>query len=406
MALKGTLSDFGVADILQLIAQQAKTGILILSNDVDLVRVYFQNGAVVAAHDSVRSPEMYVGSLMVRAGLLSRKELDEVLAEQQRSLRRLGEIVVERGHATPADVREFSQLQLTETLFPLFRWDSGTYQFDSQDVEEPQDGVVPIKAESIEMSGERMMDDWPSIQERIPSYTWIAEAVKSLPKDEPKKEVDAFDFSALGEELGASGAGGGSFGEYERKIFALIQGGASVQSLIDRSRLGEFETLSALSALMSEGYVRVIKPPEVRTADVGQQLTMRQRAIRWFTLLGRAVLSALMVVVAVALLGRATASPTEVRLTESSWQDGQAQAQIRVLERAANVYRLRTGALPTSLKELVDAGLISDKDVRYPFQTEYQYVVEGDRVSIYAPLRCYAASIISSERVASSGGTG
>jgi hypothetical protein len=32
MALKGTIQDFGVADILQLIGQQGKTGVLVFRN--------------------------------------------------------------------------------------------------------------------------------------------------------------------------------------------------------------------------------------------------------------------------------------------------------------------------------------------------------------------------------------
>ena len=48
MALAGTLKDFGIADILQLIAQQQKTGVLHLRSK-DEVKVGFVDGAIVSA---------------------------------------------------------------------------------------------------------------------------------------------------------------------------------------------------------------------------------------------------------------------------------------------------------------------------------------------------------------------
>src|SRR5438309_648018 len=53
MALKGTIKDFGIADIFQLIGQQTKTGQLILRDDVDEIRVYFREGAVVRAESAL-----------------------------------------------------------------------------------------------------------------------------------------------------------------------------------------------------------------------------------------------------------------------------------------------------------------------------------------------------------------
>ena len=44
MALKGTLKDFGIADILQLIGQQTKTGTLNLKNKGEEVVVSFRDG--------------------------------------------------------------------------------------------------------------------------------------------------------------------------------------------------------------------------------------------------------------------------------------------------------------------------------------------------------------------------
>ena len=81
MALKGTIKDFGVADIFQLISQQAKTGVLVLSNDVDAVRVYFKDGSVVRAENTTRPAQMLLGNFMVRAAVLTQEKLDQALKD-------------------------------------------------------------------------------------------------------------------------------------------------------------------------------------------------------------------------------------------------------------------------------------------------------------------------------------
>ena len=49
MALEGTIKDFGLPDIFQLIGLQRKTGLLTLKNEKDQVTVSFENGMVVNA---------------------------------------------------------------------------------------------------------------------------------------------------------------------------------------------------------------------------------------------------------------------------------------------------------------------------------------------------------------------
>ncbi|MET0405181.1 MAG: DUF4388 domain-containing protein, partial [Cystobacter sp.] len=54
MALTGTLKDFGIADILQLIGQQQKTGVLALTHKDDSVHVAFKDGNIVKAESAHR----------------------------------------------------------------------------------------------------------------------------------------------------------------------------------------------------------------------------------------------------------------------------------------------------------------------------------------------------------------
>src|SRR5512140_1204053 len=127
MALSGTLKDFGIADILQLIGHQTKTGRLTLKASQEEVEVFFVDGNVVFASEKARNSRNLLGGLLLRADLLSQDQLDEALATQQRTLKRLGDVLVESGALTRTQLAQIMRLQTTETLYRPLSWPTGAY---------------------------------------------------------------------------------------------------------------------------------------------------------------------------------------------------------------------------------------------------------------------------------------
>jgi uncharacterized protein DUF4388 len=395
MALKGTIRDFGIADIFQLIGQQAKTGVLILRNDVDEVRVYFKDGAVVRADSATRPGQMLLGSFLVRAEVLSQEQLDHALGEQRRTLKRLGTVLVELGYVKLEPIIEFSTLQMTETIYSLFSWKNGTYEFEGEPVEASPDGIEPIRAENIVMNGIRMVDEWPAIREKLPSYTWTVEQMKPLPpkKRRAQSSADEFDLSSLTEE-GSQSMDLDDIGAYERMIYSLVEPGRDVQKIIDLARLGEFEACRALGNLMSGGYVRVLRPTApLHTGETGDVITETpgQRVARIAGIAGRIAVSAVLVLIGAMLLGRI--SPAQLGLDpggELSYEPKPieqhfADTQIRVIKRTLEVYRYETGVYPKSLETLVDYGLLNDRDIRFPYHRPYFYRLKDDGSIVLLP---------------------
>ncbi|MCA9555728.1 MAG: DUF4388 domain-containing protein, partial [Myxococcales bacterium] len=301
MALKGTIQDFGVADILQLIGQQGKTGVLVFKSGARAVRVFFQDGSVVGASGPDLDARQHLGRLMVRAKVMSQAQLDKAIKEQERTYQSFVDLLVGLGMVTEDEVRAFARLQTTETVYALFDWSSGTYEFESEREDPPLAGVDPIRAETVVMNGIRMTDEWPSIREKIPSFSWLVEPMRALP--ERGHSSDEFDLSSLTDgNMGFDRRT--NVGDYERQVFALIGPGRTVQDIIDQSRLGEFETCSALSTLMSEGFVRVIKPKEKEVGHAKPKADLKEHSLRVIAVLGRIAVSAGIVLMTVLLLSQ------------------------------------------------------------------------------------------------------
>ena len=64
MALEGSLKDFGLADILQLIFFQRKTGVLTLEGRLDKVRLLFIDGNIVGAESKRRMEANRLGKVL------------------------------------------------------------------------------------------------------------------------------------------------------------------------------------------------------------------------------------------------------------------------------------------------------------------------------------------------------
>ena len=70
MALEGSLKDFGLADILQLIFFQRKTGVLTMESRLDKVRLLVKDGNIVGAESKRRIEANRLGKVLVTKGEL------------------------------------------------------------------------------------------------------------------------------------------------------------------------------------------------------------------------------------------------------------------------------------------------------------------------------------------------
>jgi hypothetical protein len=399
MALKGTLKDFGIADILQLIGQQQKTGTLHLLNRDQEVHIAFKDGSIVKAESSTRKKKDLIGNMLVRAEIITESQLAQALEMQGRTLKRLGDVLVSLRMLSADRFKRMVQLQMSETLYRLFSWKAGTYEFEQAEVEYDAEVNTPLRAESVLMEGFRMVDEWPVIKRAITSYQMTFQKLRELPGGGAgagaKKEADAFD-AALDDAFSGEGAGRGAefrtLGDSDHIVFKSVATERDVSKLIDLSCLGEFETCKALLNLVNGGYLRSIEPTG-RASAVAE--TSGESA------LGRLFGIAVRVVVTGVVLGLLVFAGSRVDLDAFSlanspaatYADPAAQrfiarAQVSRIQGALDVYRLEMGDVPERLDALVEAGLLAREDLRYPWRDAYYYRRTGPaRFLLLPPLR-------------------
>lgn len=288
MALEGTLRDFSIADIFQLIGLQRKNGVLTLKREGEVVTVSFSEGEVVAADTLNRPLEDRLGTVLVRSGKLTEARLQEALAVQKKTLQRLGYIVVQKRFVEPQDLRAALTIQVTQIVYRLFRWKDGDYHFSQEsEVDYDRENFEPIPADNILMEGARMMDEWPIIERRIPSLELVFHpaAGRAAGKGGPGASVydEDIDFDLLGDASRKGGDGEGlRLGRDEAEVVRLVDGQRSVQEIIESTSLGEFDTCRILCELLDRKLIR----PAPTAADLVQKKVSARVSLPWAALAG------------------------------------------------------------------------------------------------------------------------
>jgi hypothetical protein len=75
MALEGTIKEFGLADIFQLIGLQKKTGILFLKGIDNTINIHFEDGMVVKTEDSQKRPKYLFGNILISRGKITKDKV-------------------------------------------------------------------------------------------------------------------------------------------------------------------------------------------------------------------------------------------------------------------------------------------------------------------------------------------
>jgi len=178
MSVEGSLDLFSLPEILQMISQQGKTGILTIQGQQDIVAISFLAGRIVAADSLAHTIEEGLAKLLVSEGLLSAAELARAGAEHQVSGGRLLDLLVERRYLTRPQLLAALRLQTIRQLEALLRWQAGDFKFYGGDEVSYEEGFEPISVEDLLL---RTLADFagppsPAAQPRPPSTAGAAGA--------------------------------------------------------------------------------------------------------------------------------------------------------------------------------------------------------------------------------------
>lgn len=238
--MQGSLSEFRLAELLQLVAVQQKTGLLRLTRGKQLVTFYFDHGVLIATRDRRHSTFDPLLDYLTNVGWIQPEMGAFLRTRMETSKEDLADVLLGERFLTELELDQVLDDLAQELVHLTFGWREGTYNFIGGD--EAIAGLrhkIGLKIDSALMEAARRADEWPRLLEKLPGPDTILDL---------ERAPDT------------------SFGERGYALLAQLVGPTRLGDLVRRARLSEFETYEVVSQAVEAGVVHIVERPSAPPA--------------------------------------------------------------------------------------------------------------------------------------------
>jgi len=263
MALRGSLREFELADIFQLISHDGKTGQLVLSHDQQEGFVIFSQGTIVAAGNGSQNLQTMLFTYLIQVKRYSEEELNELLYLCQGEMRLFSQELTNRTYVTADELSALIKIGIEDLACSLFLWEDGHYRFDSLDsMDEYIIAGVVFPADAITMEAMRRTDEWKRMRRNISDET-----VFSLSPNTSRREAaaGAQPSSPLYDPAGY--------------VLSLVDGASSISNLCERSIFFKYRLYEVLFGLWQDSEVYPLSVKRAPPASSATTRTVRFRQL-------------------------------------------------------------------------------------------------------------------------------
>jgi len=235
MAFRGNIETFFFSSLLQLLTNDRKTGVLHIEKEKDEVDIFIKEGSIVNAISS-RSKNR-LGYLLRTKGIITSENLEKCLSISRENGQKLGKVLVENNHITTEDLEKFLNNQVEETIYDLFIWEKGNFEFKESELNTDKQVVTNIDTLGIILEASRRVDEISLLKNNIP--------------DESMVLITNSDISSTDK-----------LNEEERPVLDLINGQRTIREIVIESGYDQHSAYKIIYSLVSSGFAEVSKETE------------------------------------------------------------------------------------------------------------------------------------------------
>jgi len=162
---RGDLSQTALPEILYTIDRFQVPGVIEASRDGVVKQVYIKEGNVVHATSTDRADSL--GSYLQRSGVLSPEVFLETMRERERTNKRYGVLLIERGLLSPSEVYRAIRKQIEGIVWSLFYWQEGSVIFSIGEFREPDSVRIQLPMRQVILQGIKRAPDAKALVTRL-----------------------------------------------------------------------------------------------------------------------------------------------------------------------------------------------------------------------------------------------
>jgi hypothetical protein len=162
---RGDLSQTALPEILYTIDRFQVPGVIEASRDEVVKQVFIKEGNVVHATSTDRGDSL--GTYLQRSGVLSPEVYMETMRERERSNRRYGVLLIERGLLSPAEIYRAIRKQIEAIVWSLFYWQEGSVVFSIGEFRESDSVRIQLPMRQVILQGIKRAPDAKTLVARL-----------------------------------------------------------------------------------------------------------------------------------------------------------------------------------------------------------------------------------------------
>jgi hypothetical protein len=355
MSLSGSLREFHLSEIVQLLSGQRKTGKLHLQQGEEETSLYFEDGRLVAVREPGLSANDPLMKFLRRVHWLSDEQLHGIETLHAESGRDLVDILLNGRYLDAEELTVLYERMTIDQLFRLLGWDNATYSFSAGDPP-PSSLALSFSTDGLLMESVRRLDESRRYLHELPEGHEIP-GLRELPDPDT------------------------SLGEDEKELFALVDGNRTIAEVVAEAPLCDFEALEGLHSLFENGWLEVVGSREVGGVRVASKPSPRPVSRRSEFAMTAALAGLVIVLTLITMPLRrapseAASSPEADVFQRERWGD---------VEMALEVYERANGRYPERLAQLVESEWLVASQLRFPgFTLVYECSESGGSYELSA----------------------
>jgi len=246
--LSGSLGAFKLPEVLTFLHTTRKSGTLTLANDAREAWVFFDQGSLVYAGSN--QEQFRLGSILLRKKKISATEVERIDELMRRDGGRFGQLAVQQGVLTEAQVQDFLKIQVSEIIYDCFVWSGGTFTF-AEEMRLPNYAVtIAIDLSNLIMEGARRIEEWEQCVKLLPDKQVIFRVVANPSEEKITLKAD------------------------EWRILFLINAARTLEDLCHDSQEDPFDVYRIVYGLLANKLVEPV--PQEAKDDLHADATVRQ----------------------------------------------------------------------------------------------------------------------------------
>ncbi len=230
MPIQGNLKELSIADFLQLLYMNKKSGIIEIQADGENFKIFLRNGNIKFIEDLNRN---ILREEIKKTGILT-IQIEKILYSLEKEEKVL-EISLKE-NLNKEIIKKLVMKLVLDRMFYILQFKEGNFTFTEMEEQKILETDLEFSTQDIILESSRKIDEWSEIVKKIPDFSFVP----SLSDEWLKKENETLSLDAL-----------------EWKILSLVDGNRNVSEIISLSKESALKAARKICDLIEKGILKV-----------------------------------------------------------------------------------------------------------------------------------------------------